>query len=181
MATPTVILTDGDDATGMASMLAGLLEGNLTDFSSRAVAARSLRGEVVFTTADRDLSVTIRFLGERIEVCDGVVAGATTIRAPWMTMAKLCSGQVSPVRALADRDLTVSLGHGAFTAAGASFVLSVPPSYYGDNRRRQQFAKVALVFTIATAVFVVRRWSYTPRSGSNTRGAPGSNESRSTH
>lgn len=157
MPAPTVVLTDGDDASGMASMLAGLLEDNLSDFPGRARVARTIRGGVVFTAADRDMSVSITFLGNRIEVSDGVTTGATMIRAPWMTMAKLCSGQISPVRALIDRDLAISFGRSPLAAAGASFVVSVPPSHFGDDRRLSKVSTVAIITAVAGAIIIGRR------------------------
>jgi len=172
MAAPTVVLTDGDDASGMASMLAGLLEGNLGDFPSRERVARAIRGAVVFTAADRDLSVTITFLGDRIEVCDGVAAGATMIRAPWMTMAKLCSGQVSPLRALIDRDLAISLGRSPLAAAGASFVVSVPPSYYGDDRRLKKGSVIAVLTVISIGAIILRRRRVASQMSSGLGGGP---------
>ncbi len=163
MSAPTVGLPDGDDASGMATMLADLLDDNLGDFPTRAWVARIARGDVAFTATDRDMSVTITFLGDRIEVRDGTAAGAATIKAPWLTMAKLCSGQISPPRALADGDLKVSPGHRPLAAAAASFVVSVPPSYYGDARRRRLVVAIGSALALIVLINAVRRrWRPAP-------------------
>ncbi len=159
MSAPTVSLSDGGDASGMATMLAGLLGDNLGDFPGRAGVARIIRGNVVFTAIDRDMSVTIRFLGDRIEVKDGTTDGAATIEAPWLTMAKLCSGQISPPRALAAGNLKVSPGRRPLTTAAASFVVSVPSSYYGDPRRRRLIVAVASAVVVVVLLGAVRRQS----------------------
>lgn len=139
---PSVVLRDGDDASGMAYMLGGLLEDNLHDFPSRARVARVLRGPVVMTASDRDMSVTIEFMRGQIELRDGADVGATVISGPWLAMTKLCSGQKSPVAAFREGDVRITRYRGAPIAAGAGFVLSVPTSFYEEELARREGPRV---------------------------------------
>ena len=60
-AAPVVVVPGGEDASGMATMIAGLLADNVRDFPSRARAARLARGAVVLQATDRGFAVTLSF------------------------------------------------------------------------------------------------------------------------
>lgn len=130
---PEVVLADGDEASGMASMLAGLLEDNVRDFAGRARIASKARGSVVLRADDRDVAVTVSFLPGRVEVRNGAEPGVTVVAGDWLAMAGLCSGQLSPLKAVKDRDLAVKPGKHLPAAAVAGFVLSVPESFYDEE------------------------------------------------
>ncbi len=164
MATPAVVLADGDEASGMATMLGGLLEENLRDYPGRARVAGLARGDVVLTASDRDISVTVSFRGDEVVVANGPAAGAAALSGPWLEMAKLCSGQVNPVKALARRELSIAPRGRLDAVAAAGYVLSVPVSFYGDaealatlGRRRRRTAVGVLVVGVAVVVLVRRR------------------------
>lgn len=157
-----VVIADEDDASGMATMLGGLLGDNLRDFPSRARVARMLRGPVVLTASDRGVSVTLEFRSGRVEVRDGSEPGAPEVAGPWLMMTKLCSGLMSPIAAV--RSGEVGLHHVARAplAAGAGFVLSVPPSFYEADdpaaqqaRRRRRRVRVAVVVGVVAVVGVL--------------------------
>lgn len=156
---PSVRLAAGDDASGMANMLGELLADNLADYPARARVARVVRGPVVMTAADRDRSVTVRFSGDEVLIDEGVVPGAACITGEWLDLAKLCSGQLSPFRAVFERRLDVDHLRRADLLAAAGFVMSVPASYYGDAPRVARWrillvalAVVALAVLVATLV-----------------------------
>jgi hypothetical protein len=160
--TISVVLRDGEEASGMATMLGGLLEENLRDFPSRARVARLLRGPVVLTASDRDVSVTVDFRSGVVELRDGVEPGAPVVAGPWLTMTRLCSGQGSPVAAFRSGDVTIRNYRRAPVAAGAGFVLSVPASFYGDEAAGADTARVAVavgagVVVTGVLVLVARR------------------------
>lgn len=162
MAALNVTYADGDDASGMATMLGGLLEDNVRDYKGRAGITRLARGDIVLTAADRDISVTLSFRGSEVVVANGATEGVSVLAGPWLEMAKLCSGQVNPFKAMARRELTIEPRGRLDTIAAAGFVLSVPPSYYGDDeavRRRRIGAGVAVATTIGVTVTIayVRR------------------------
>lgn len=131
--TPAVVLVDGDRASGMSTMLADLLTSNLRDFGARRRAAALARGRVVMTASDRDISVTLRFRSGVVEISNGSHPTAPEIAAPWLTMAKICSGLVSPRSAWKEGELRVArMVRSPIAAAAASFVLSVPAEFYAD-------------------------------------------------
>ncbi len=129
---PQVVLTDGDDASGLASMLAGLLADNLRDFRGRSRVAGLARGAVVLRASDHDLDVTVSFGQGRVEITDGAAPGVTVVAGPWLAMAQLCSGQLPPLRALREGQLALTPGRHLPAAAAAGFVLSVPASFYEE-------------------------------------------------
>ena len=103
-----VVLSGGDEVSGLAEMLQQFVEQTLADSPRKVRQARRLAGAVVFRSAeDDDLSVRITFAGDRIQLHDGSVPGAgdATITADFLTIAHLTSGQESPFRLLADRRL----------------------------------------------------------------------------
>lgn len=138
----------------MAAMLGGLLEENLRDFPSRRRVADRVRGEVVITAADRNLSVTLSFQPGLVQVRDGTVVGAPRVAGPWLTMTKLCSGQISPVHAWRAGELRLDNPRRAPRAAAASFVLSVPSTFYGDTSPMRRSLSIAVVL-LASALVVV--------------------------
>lgn len=156
---PTVVVEGGEEASGMATMLAGLLEDNVRDFPWRARVARGTRGDVVLTASDRGLSVTLSFRGHDIVVRDGVAADAASLSGSWEDMAKLCSGQASPAVALARGRVRVRPGTRLHVLPAASFVLSVPASFYGDDRPRRRLLVGGGAVTAATLGAVAAcRW-----------------------
>jgi len=168
MAVPGVVVPAGDDASGLATMLADLLRDNMKDFPARARAAGLARGDVVMCASDREVSVTLSFSGKEVVVTDGAMPGAPVIRGAWLDMAKLCSGQISPVRAVLQRRIEITpSAHGLTALAGASYALSVPSSFYGDEEaaaKRRQQVQAAVGVTVGAAALLV--WSRHRRSRS---------------
>lgn len=161
-AAPVVTYADGDDASGMAVMLGGLLEDNLRDYPSRARASKLARGKVVLSASDRNISVTLSFQGDEVVISNGGAEGVSVLAGPWLEMAKLCSGQVNPAKAVARRELSIKPKRGLNAVAAAGYALSIPPSFYGDEeamaqRRRQVVIAVASAAGVVLVVAVIRR------------------------
>lgn len=160
---PAVVISGGDDASGMASMLADLLTSNLRDFPSRARAASIARGNLVLQASDRDVAVTLTFQPGRITITDGPTPTAPLLYGPWMELAKLCSAQSSPMASLAHGHVRVSRGsaHGVLwlnVIPLGSYSLSVPGSFYDDpataRRRRRRAQLVVACLGGAAAVML---------------------------
>ncbi len=155
------MLASGDEASGLASMVASLLQDNLRDFRSRSVVARFTRGDVVLLASDRDLAVTLSFQPGQVLITEGAAPGAPVLAAEWLDMARLCSGQRSPLTALTSGELRVTPGRGMRAAAGAGFALSVPQSFYEENpetlvrRRRRVILSLALVAVVMLTACIV--------------------------
>ncbi len=141
----------------MAIMLADLLSDNLRDFPGRARVAARTRGALVLTASDRDLSITLTFGRGGIEVTDGAAPGAPSMAGSWLAMSRVCSGRISPLRALIDRELTVGRGRHLSVVPAGGFVLSVPASFYDDTgaiarRRRKVLIGVGIASVVVVAV-----------------------------
>ena len=130
-----VLLQGGDDASGMASMIAGLVEENVRDFSSRALAARLARGSLVLEASDRQMAVSVSFHPGRVTVTDGQIPRAPVVAGEWLDMAKLCSGQASMVGAVLHRQARIRMGKGLATLPAAAFALTVPRSFYEEHEK----------------------------------------------
>lgn len=165
-ASTNVSLASGDDASGLACMLASLLEDNLRDFRSRSLVARFTRGDVVLLASDRDIAVTLSFRPGEILVADGAMPGAPVLAGEWLDMAKLCSGRRSPIAAVTSGELRVTRGRAMLAAAGAGFSLSVPKKFYEENRddltshRRRTVISLVLLAAVILAAFIV--WESRP-------------------
>ncbi len=164
MGPPTVTVVGGEEASGFASMLAEVLAANVADYRGRAWAASRARGSVVLVASDRDIAVTLTFARGDVTIADGTGPGIPVLAGPWLTMADLCSGEVSPVRAIVRRELHVEPTTRLDTVAAAGFVLSVPISYYGESRKRIKVlgtvaATAGVVALVVVAARAVRRSS----------------------
>jgi len=163
MAPPVVVRVGRDDASGFASMIADLLEQNIDDDALRARVAGSIRGDVVLTASDQDLSVTLRFGPGRVLVMDGAEEGAPTLAGQWLEMARVCSGRISPLAAVRARTLRITPGPNPIALAGAAFTMSVPPSTYENDaerrarRRRARWTTAALAAGVVIVLLAVRR------------------------
>ena len=133
-------------------MLASLLEDNLRDFPTRALAARLARGDVVLLASDRDMAVTLSFRSDEIVVDEGALTGVATLAGAWLDLARLCSGQRSAFASMRSGDLRITPGRGMRAAAGAGLALSVPRSFYdedqGRGRRRRTLMALAVLGTV---------------------------------
>jgi len=156
-----VRLAAGVEASGLASMLASLLEDNLRDFPTRALAARLARGDVVLLASDRDMAVTLSFRSDEVVIDEGALSGVPTLAGAWLDLAKLCSGQRSAFASMRSGDLRITPGRGMRAAAGAGLALSVPRSFYDEDqgrgwRRRTLMALVVLGAVVLVALVVHR-------------------------
>ena len=114
---------------------------------------------MVLTAADGDVSVTLSFRPGEVVVSNGVTERAPALRGPWLEMAKLCSGQESPVTALARGHLRLVPGARMTVVPAGGFVLSVPASFYGDNSQRKQLMIGGGVAAAVVLVLLARRRS----------------------
>jgi hypothetical protein len=162
---PDVVLSDGDDASGMATMLGALLEDNLRDFPSRARVAARTRGPVAFRASDRDIAVTLSFGRGRVEIHNGAISGVPIVTGTWLAMANLCSGKLSPLRAVRSGEIEVHAGRNLPAVAAVAYVLSVPASLYERTRsdepaRHRRAGRATAVAIMLVAVFVVLTAAY---------------------
>lgn len=159
MSRPEVRLGAGDeDASGLACMVASLLEDNVRDFRSRAAAVRFTRGDVVLRTSDSDIAITLSFRPGRVVVEEGPRAGATVVEGAWIDMAGLCSGQRSVLAALASGQLRLRRGHGLRAAAGAGLALSVPSSFYGSDHRWWRRHRTGVAVALLAGAGLAMAW-----------------------
>lgn len=138
---PRVCVPAGDEASGLAEMVAGLLAANLADSRARAAVARLARGQLVLSTTDRPAAVTLTFRGHEVVVDDGAVADVPSLAGPWLELAHVCSGTRSPAAALVARDLRVAFHRRPHLTAMAGFVLAAPADTETVAARRRRVVR----------------------------------------
>jgi len=151
-AAPAVRLEGGDAASGLAFMIGDLIEGNLRDFPARRRVASRTRGQVALEASDRAAAITLSFRPGEVVVAEGISPDTPVLSGEWLTMAQMCSGQISPVRALASKQLSISGMSNPMCVAAAGFVLSVPESFYEPEAVAERRRKVLIWALAATAV-----------------------------
>jgi hypothetical protein len=105
-----VVLTDGEQASGLADMLRQFIEQTLAASPRKARQARRLTGRAVFRSAeDEQVCVCLTFSGDHIELRDTPTSQSRDpwITADFLTIAHLTSGRENPFRLLAQRRLRV--------------------------------------------------------------------------
>ena len=156
---PRISVPAGDEASGLAEMVAGLLAANLADSRARAAIARLARGQLVLSTTDRPAAVTLTFHGDEVIIDDGAVTNAPSLAGPWLELAHVCSGTRSPAAALIARDLRVACRRRPHLAAMAGFVLAAPADVDTAAARRRRAVRT-LAAPGAVAIGAVARSSF---------------------
>lgn len=106
----SVVVVDGDDASGLADMLRQFIEQALAESPRKVKQARALSGRAVFRSAeDQGVCVCITFARDQIELRDVEPerTAAPSVTADFLTIAHLAAGQQSPFRLLVQRKLKV--------------------------------------------------------------------------
>ncbi len=130
---PEIMVVGDGPAIGMAEMLRGLVEANLRDSKTRAVLASKARGAVILEASDKELSVTMSFTSTRIELLPFARSGLSVLTGPWMEMTKICSGRISPFRAICGRQLKVVFIRPFSVLLVAAYIMKVPRSVYRER------------------------------------------------
>jgi hypothetical protein len=149
--TRLVTVEGGEHASGLAAMVADLLEQNLADSTTRALVASVTRGDVELVASDHDLSVTVSFLGGSLTVSDspnrrgdvGIVA--PRLAGEWLQLSHVCSGQRSPFDAWREGAVVIQAHGHAGRLAAAGFALSAPATRDVLARRRRAALYVTFV------------------------------------
>lgn len=149
---PAVIVQGGEEASGMARMIAGLLEDNMRDFPSRRRAAGAARGAVVLEAADRGIAVTVLFGRGEVIVADGAAPRAPVVAGDWLDLAQLCSGQGSFAGALVHRQVRVRWGRSMWMLPAVTVALSVPRSFYEPDESAARRSKWLRALSVTAAV-----------------------------
>lgn len=110
-----VRLQGGDTASGLADMIHQYLSQNCADSPRKVRQARSLKGEVFMRAAEDDaICVRIRFFNDGIELTDveAMPQGAASIKADFISVAHLTTGEEGPFGLLVKRKMAVSFRPG---------------------------------------------------------------------
>jgi hypothetical protein len=155
--TPGVTVKGGEEASGLASMVADLLRQNLADSRTRAAVALATRGDVGLTASDHGLSVTVSFRGGSVTVADDPgEASRQAVPAPvmagnWLELAHVCAGQRSPFSAWRAGDVFIEPGGHPARLAAAGYLLAAPAIGEDLVRRRRRVVLAASVAAAASA------------------------------
>ena len=92
-----VHLADGAES-GLAQIVQQYLEQDQSDYEDKRRRATRLRGRVVMTASDHEISVTLDFQGDRILVFDGKrLPVDASIAGPQIALVRLLQGEAHPL------------------------------------------------------------------------------------
>ena len=142
-----VMLTAGDDPSGLADMLHQYLSQTLADSPEKVQRARRLDGEVAFQAAeDEAISVKLVFRGDRIELVDGELVEAPRLTGDFLSVAHLTSGDESPLGLVLSRKLRVK-----FSVQHLPFLMGVLDLMTLEEELRRRRARLRWVGAGAAA------------------------------
>jgi hypothetical protein len=123
----------------------GSAEENPADLPGRHRAARCVRGSVLLGAPEPHGAGTLRSAGDVVEAADGAEPDASELSGEVATLVEVCLRGRSPLRAWREGHLRLDGRRGAWLAAGAAFVLSVPVAIYGGRSTTRASARNATV------------------------------------
>ena len=95
---PVVIPAEGGPLNGLGMTILQYIEQNLAEFDDKALLGRRLRG-VVSVEVEKGVAVTLRFLGDRIIVENGVAATPDLhLKSSYLLLSKVLTGSTGPLR-----------------------------------------------------------------------------------
>ena len=93
-----VRLLEGEASSGLALMTAQYLEQTLADDPAKRRQARNLRGRLGLEAAEGEVTITISFRGNEIDIQDGAVPPLDAyIAGPYLSLVDLMGGRANPV------------------------------------------------------------------------------------
>lgn len=157
MSAPARIEVRLDEAaeSGLANMMAQLLRQNLEEDARKRRLASRLRGRLVVTATDHEVTVTVDFAPAGIEILDGRVGPVdATISGPQARLTKLLSGEASPLwEHLRGRLHTTSSIRKPFFPLRVSSLMKVPPT----ERRNIPWPQIVLAAAGVTVLVIAVR------------------------
>ena len=93
-----VRLVDGEASSGLALMTMQYLQQTLADDPAKQRQARNLRGRLGLEATDGEVTITIGFRGNEIDIQDGAVPPLDAyIAGPYLSLVDLMGGRANPV------------------------------------------------------------------------------------
>lgn len=135
-----VILAEGEQASGLASMMGTLLAQNVAQHPDKSADLRRLRGDVLIDVSDLDEKVTLHFADGRCTVHNGQVGRPKVrLRTDSSTLMELSNVRIGPLglpnyvdangravlKAMASRRLRISGMHHVATLNRVTRLFSV--------------------------------------------------------
>jgi putative sterol carrier protein len=100
----------GDDASGLANIIAQYLEQVLDDSAEKRAEASSLEGRLGLQAREGDVAVTIVFAGDSIAIEEGLQDPDAVIGGEREFLMHVMAGKANPAWEMLRRKMTVGLG-----------------------------------------------------------------------
>ncbi len=100
----------GDDASGLANIIAQYLEQVLEDSAEKRAEASALEGRLGLQAREGDVAVTIVFAGDSIEIEEGLRDPDAVIGGELEFLMHVMAGKANPAWEMLTRKMTIGLG-----------------------------------------------------------------------
>ncbi|MDP2948673.1 MAG: SCP2 sterol-binding domain-containing protein [Chloroflexota bacterium] len=155
-----VRLLDGDASSGLGLMTMQYLEQTLEQAPHRRRQARNLHGRVALQATDADVTITVSFQGDEIEIQNGAVPPLDAyVGGPYEALTDLLAGRANPVlEHLRGRLRVRSRVRDLFLPYRVYNLLRLSPAGEGAAPRKWLWGAVVLAAVSAgVAVLILRR------------------------
>lgn len=152
----------GDEASGLAKIIAQYLDQILGDSAEKRADALSLRGRLGLRAREGDVAVTIVFDGEDVAIEEGLQAPDAVIGGDIEFLMHMMAGRANPAWELLGRRMTLRPGRRPLFAYQAYSLMRLPGVHVWDGLPRPP---TGLLVGAAAALMVGLAFRHARRSG----------------
>ena len=150
----------GDEASGLANIIAQYLEQLLGDSAEKRADASSLRGRLGLSAREGDVAVTIVFEGNSIAIEEGLQDPDAVIGGAVEFLMHVLAGRANPAWEFLGRKMTIQPGRRPVFAYQAYRLMRLPGVHVWNGIPRPPtglLVGAAAVLVVAAAISYVRR------------------------
>ena len=152
----------GDEASGLANIIAQYLEQILNESAEKCAEALSLRGRLGLRAREGDVAVTIVFDGEDVAIEEGLQDPDAVIGGDIEFLMHIMAGRANPAWEMLSRNITIQPGRRPLFAYQAYSLMRLPGVHVWNGMPRPP---TGLLVGAAAALVIGLSIRYAPRRG----------------